>query len=115
MVGHAAHGGALLRVLHIAVAGGQGNVQLPGGDFGILVEHLIEIAQTEEEQAVLMLLLYFVVLPLHGRKLCHVVTHFLLYSLPLMREVARRSRDGGRDVSPPVSFADSPRLCPLGY
>ena len=34
-------------------------------------------------------------------------------SLPLMREVARRSRDGGREtavyrISPPVTFGDSP-------
>ena len=71
VVRHTAHGGALLRVLNIAVAGGERQIQLPGGGDGIIVEHLIEIAEAEEEQTVIVLLLDLLVLPLHRREFSH--------------------------------------------
>ena len=74
VVGDAAHGGALLRVLDGPVPGGQGQVQLPGGHLGVLIEHLIEIAQAEKQQAILIVLLALVILSFHGSKLCHDLT-----------------------------------------
>ena len=71
VVGDAAHGCALLRILHVAVAGGQRQIQLPGGELGVVVEHLIKIAQAEKQQAVLVLLLDLQILPLHGRQFSH--------------------------------------------
>ena len=71
VIRHAAHGGALLRVLHVPVPGGQGQVQLPRGDDGVLVEHLVEVAEAEEEQAVPVLFLDLLVLALHRGQLSH--------------------------------------------
>ena len=63
VIGHAAHGRALVGVFNAAVTRGEGEVKLTRGELCILVEHLIKIAQTEKQQAVLMLLLYFIILP----------------------------------------------------
>ena len=79
VVGHAAHGGAVVGVFHIPVSGGQGNIQLPGRKLCVLVEHLVKIAQTEEQQAVLMLLLDLIILPFHRRKLSHFLS---LHTVP---------------------------------
>ena len=68
VVRHAAHG-RLLVLGFAAVAGGERELELARGSYGVLVEHLIEVAETEEQQAVLMLFLYFLVLLPHG---CHV-------------------------------------------
>ena len=80
VVGNATHGSLLLLGL-VAIPAGQRQIQFPGGDPGILVKHFIEVAQTEEQQAVLMLLLDGVILPLHGCQLfffgCHEITPFL--------------------------------------
>ena len=65
MVGHAAHGGLLFLGL-APIPGGQGQIQLPGGGFGIVVEHLIKVAQSEEQNAVLISFFDFLILPLHG-------------------------------------------------
>jgi len=40
-----------------AVAGGEGDLQLPGGDDGVVVEEFVKVAHAEEEQRVRMLLL----------------------------------------------------------
>ena len=48
MVGHAAHGNGL--TLGVAVPGGEGDLQVAAGDDGILVEHLVEIAQAEKRR-----------------------------------------------------------------
>ena len=82
VVGDAAHGGALLRVLNGPVPGGQGQVQLPGSHLGVLIEHLIEIAQAEKQQAILIVLLDLVILSFHGGKLCHGLTVPFLRSAP---------------------------------
>ena len=80
VVGHAAHGRALLRVLDVPVPGRQRQVQLPRGELGVIVKHLIKIPQAEEEQAVGMLLLDLQILPFHGGQLCHKDTSgFSLY------------------------------------
>ena len=47
VVGHPAHGGALLRGL-APVPGGEGQIQLPGGQLGVVEEHLVKIAQPEK-------------------------------------------------------------------
>ena len=73
VVGHPAHGGALLGGL-VPVPGGEGEVQLRCGGFGILVKHLIEIPQTEEEEAVGVLVLDGQVLSFHGGEFCHSIT-----------------------------------------
>ena len=65
MIGHAAHGGLLLLGL-APVPGGEGQIQFLGGGAGILVEHFVEVAQPEKENAVLVLLLELLVLALHG-------------------------------------------------
>ena len=72
VVGDAAHRGALFRVLHVPVAGGQGEVELAGGGDGVLVEHLIEIPEPEKEQAVGMLCLDLLILLFHRRELSHL-------------------------------------------
>ena len=47
VVGHPAHGGALLRGL-VPVPCGEGQVQLLGGQLGVVEEHLVKIAQPEK-------------------------------------------------------------------
>ena len=78
--GNAAHGGLLLLGL-TPIPGGEGEIQLPGSQFGILVEHLIEVAQTEKQDAVLIALLDGVILPLHGGhfvcRFCHSFGSFI--------------------------------------
>ena len=66
--GHAAHGRLLLLGL-APVPGGQRHVQLLGGQSGVFVEHFVEVAQPEEQDAVLIAFLHFIVLALHGRQL----------------------------------------------
>ena len=76
VVGHAAHGGALLLGLG-AVPGGEGKVQLLGGKLRVLVEHLVEVPQAEEQDGVFILFLDLQVLPHHGRHFCHGRVLFL--------------------------------------
>ena len=76
VVGHAAHGGLLFLGL-AAVPGGEGQVQLPGGESCVLIKHLVKIAKAEEENAVLILLLDFLVLPPHGGQFICWFRHFL--------------------------------------
>ena len=71
MIGDAAHGGALLRILHAAVPRGQRQIELPGGDLRVVVEHLVEIAQPEKEQTVRVLLFDLVILFFHGCEFSH--------------------------------------------
>jgi hypothetical protein len=66
VIRHAAHGN-----LALAVAGGQGDFQLAGGEFRILIKKFVEIAHAEEEQSVRMLRLGSKVLP-HQRRLCRI-------------------------------------------
>ena len=70
VVGHAAHGGALLGGL-VPVPGGEGQVEFFGGNFGVVVEHFIKIPQTEEQQAVGVLVLDRQILFFHGCQFCH--------------------------------------------
>ena len=75
MIGHTAHGSLLLLGLG-PVPGSQRQVQLFGRQLGVLVEHFIEVPQPEEQNAVLILLLDGIILPLHGgqfRCLCHFI------------------------------------------
>ena len=47
MIGDAAHGnGALF------VAGGEGDLEFAGGDDGVIVEELVEVAHAEEDEGV---------------------------------------------------------------
>ena len=66
VIRNAAHGSLLFLGL-TAVTGGQSQIQLPGGHLRVLVEHFIEIAQTEKQDAVLIIVLDRAVLPPHGR------------------------------------------------
>ena len=66
--GHAAHGGALLLA---ALLAGQGQVQFPGGRDGVVVEHLVKIADAVKEDLVFMLLFDLQVLFHHGRQVRH--------------------------------------------
>ena len=63
VVGNAAHGH-----LAFAVARGEGDLQLAGGGFGVVVKELVEVAHAEEEQGVRMLRLGGEILP-HERGL----------------------------------------------
>ena len=75
VVGHAAHGGALLGGL-VPVPGGEGEVQLLGHQLGVLVEHLIKVAQPEHQDAVGVLRLHLIVLLHHGGQLSHALFSF---------------------------------------
>ena len=77
MEGYAAHRRTLLLS---AVTACKGKVQLLGGGFGVVEEHLVKIAQTEEHDAVSILFFYFHILTHHWRKLCHNRPSFLLKS-----------------------------------
>ena len=69
---HAAHGDLVLRrFVFGVVAAGEREVQFAGGDARVLVEHFIEIAQAEKENAVGIPLLDGAVLLHHGRELSH--------------------------------------------
>ena len=70
MMRHAAHGSALLQA---AVAPGKGQFQLPGGRLRIIEEHLIKIAQAEEEQTVLVFSLHLKVLLHHRCQASHCI------------------------------------------
>ena len=70
MVGDAAHRRLILRRL-AAVAGRQREVQLARGELGVLVEHLIEVAQAEKEDRILILFLDLQILLHHRRDLGH--------------------------------------------
>ncbi len=78
VVGHAAHGGLLLLGL-AAVPAGQGQVQLPGRQLGVLVEHFIEVPQAEKQDAVLIPGLHLLILPLHGSQFFFCHNCFLFY------------------------------------
>ena len=78
VVGHAAHGGAL--VLRLGpVPGGEGQVQLPACEEGVVAEHLVEVPQAEKEDGVLVLFLDLVVLLHHGGHVGHVRSSFSIY------------------------------------
>ena len=49
MVRDAAHGNGLAA---FAIAGGERDLQFVGGDEGVLVEELVEVAEAEQEQGV---------------------------------------------------------------
>ena len=70
MVGDAAHRCLILRRL-AAVAGRQRQIELARGELGILVEHLIEVAQAEKEDRILILFLDLQILLHHRRDLGH--------------------------------------------
>ena len=78
MVGDAAHGNPFLGGLGVfaVVPGGQGQVQLFGGQLGIVGEHLIEVPQTEKQNGIRVVLLDFQILLHHGGKLRHKNTSF---------------------------------------
>ena len=76
VVGDPAHGSALLRRL-VPVPGGEGEVQLLGHQPGVLVEHLIKVAQPEKQDGVRVALLHLQILLHHGGHLCHGVTNSL--------------------------------------
>ena len=68
VVGDAAHGHPLLLGLGVlaVVPGGEGQIQLPGGQLGVVGEHLVEVAQAEEQDGVRVVLLDLQVLFHHG-------------------------------------------------
>ena len=75
MEGNAAHRRALVLRL-AAVAGRQREVELFGRDQGVLVEHLIEVAQAKEEQTVRVLLMDFQILLPHRGQFSHENTSY---------------------------------------
>ena len=70
MIGNAAHRRLILRRL-AAVAGRQRQIELARGELGILVEHLVEVAQAEKEDRILILFLDLQILLHHRRDLGH--------------------------------------------
>ena len=77
MMGHAAHGRALLKA---AVAPGQRQLQLAGHESRVIEEHLIKVAQAEKEDAVLVLRLHLQILLHHRCQASHGVPHFVRFS-----------------------------------
>ena len=80
VVGNAAHGNPVGIVLGLgAVPAGEGQVQFPGSGAGIFVEHLVEVAETEKENAVRMIVFDLPVLLHHGGQLLlgHVAASFV--------------------------------------
>src|SRR5271155_2253196 len=99
MVGDAAHGDGLAFFL---VAGGEGDFELAGGDFGVVKEELVEIAEAEQKQGVGELLLDAVVLP-HERGGGGRVGRHRETSLSRQADVdAHRYNIGATDSSSPV-------------
>ena len=91
MVGDAAHGHLFVkRLIFVLVAGGEGEIQLSGGGSGIGAEHLIKIAQTEEQDGVLVLLLDLQILLHHGGQLSHKQSHLSA------AEAAHLTHSGGK-------------------
>ena len=76
VVGHAAHGRALLLS---AVAAGERQVQFLRDQLGVLKKHLIEIAQTVHQDIVLVFVFDLKILLHHGRELCHLVPSFYIF------------------------------------
>ena len=70
MIGNAAHRRLILRRL-AAVAGRQRQIELARGELSILVEHLVEVAQAEKEDRILILFLDLQILLHHRRDLGH--------------------------------------------
>ena len=71
VVGHAAHGGALLQA---AVLARQGQLQFPAGGEGVLKEHFVKIAHPEKQQGVRVLFFQAHVLLHHGGEGSHRLT-----------------------------------------
>ena len=91
VVGDAAHGHLFVkRLIFVLVAGGEGEIQLSGGGPGIGAEHLIKIAQTEEQDGVLVLLLDLQILLHHGGQLSHKQSHLSA------AEAAHLTHSGGK-------------------
>ena len=93
VIGNAAHGGLLLLGL-VPVPGCEGQIQLPGSQPGVLVEHLVEVTQTEKQDTVLILFLDGVVLLAHGGKLCVFFFHadspkFVVFTVPAVPSGSR--------------------------
>ena len=75
VVGDAAHGDLVVEGLGLVlVAGGEGKIQLTGRRAGVGAEHLVEVAQTEKQDGVGILLLDLHILAHHGGELCHADT-----------------------------------------
>ena len=79
VVGDAAHGRLFLLGL-APVTGGQGEVKFPGRQFGVLVKHLVKVAQAEHQDAVLVLVLDLLILPPHGGQFIRCLCHMLIPS-----------------------------------
>ena len=81
VVGDAAHGDLLLRRLGVlaVVPGGQCQVQFPGRKAGIVVEHLVKIAQPEEQDGIRIVLFDLQVLLHHGGQFRHELTSLSFY------------------------------------
>ena len=73
VVGDAAHGDLVLRRLCVlaVVPAGEGQVQLPGGQAGIVGEHLVEIAQAEKQDGIRVVLFDLQILLHHGGQFRH--------------------------------------------
>ena len=79
VIGDAAHGRLLLLWL-APVTGGQGEIQFPSRQFGVVVKHFIEVAQAEHQNAVLVLILDLLILPPHGGQFIRCLCHMLIPS-----------------------------------
>ena len=90
VVGDAAHGDLVVKGLGLVlVAGGQGQIQLSGRRAGVGAEHLVEVAQTEEQNGVGILLLDLHILAHHGGQLCHADASFVGNVIPARRTAPR--------------------------
>ena len=75
VIGHAAHGHLVLRgLVGVLVPAGQGQVQLFGGQAGIVGEHLVEVPQPEKQDGVRIVPLDLQILLHHGGQFRHGFT-----------------------------------------
>ena len=81
MIGDAAHGDPFFLRLGVfaVVPGGEGQVQLLGGQLGIVGEHFIEVPQAEKQNGIRVVLLDFQILLHHGGQFRHKNTSFFIF------------------------------------
>ena len=81
VVGDPAHGYPLLLRLGVlaVIAGGEGQIQLFGGQLGIVGEHFIEVPQAEKQNGIRVILLDFQILLHHGGQFRHKNTSFFIF------------------------------------
>ena len=84
--GHAAHGDGIVVA---AVSGGEGQLEFPGRDAGVLEEELVEVAHAVKEEGVRILAFDLEILPEHRRDA--VAAGYVLRVRSAVRAVEKRA------------------------